>query len=292
MASLKEIRARINSVSSTRKITSAMKMVSAAKLRKTEDMTLQFLPYKDKLTKVLVQYIGSIDEEELNIPLAESREIKKVAIVAISSNSGLCGTFNTNTTRLLNEAISEYKDKGIAIVVYPIGKKIADYAKRLNVEICTDFLHAADKPNYELSSNIASLLADLFLSGKIDRVELLYNHYKNAGVQIPNREIFLPLSTKTDKNTNTNTNTLYFVEPDRNTFVNDLVPIVVRMRLYATILDSSTAEHGARTTAMQIASENAEKMIGTIKQLYNRARQEVITTELIDIVGGSEALRK
>ncbi|MBP7210629.1 MAG: ATP synthase F1 subunit gamma [Paludibacteraceae bacterium] len=290
MASLKEIRARINSVSSTRKITSAMKMVSAAKLRKTEDMTLQFLPYKDKLTEVLAQYIGSIEKEELNIPLAQSREIKKVALVAISSNTGLCGTFNTNTARLLNEALSEYKNKGIDIVVYPIGKKIADYAKRLNVEICTDFLHAADKPNYELSSDIAIKLADLFLSGKIDRVELLYNHYKNAGVQIPSREIFLPLSTQTDKNTNTNT--LYFVEPDRNTFINDLVPIVVRMRLYATILDSSTAEHGARTTAMQIASENAEKMIGTIKQLYNRARQEVITTELIDIVGGSEALRK
>ncbi len=290
MASLKEIRARINSVSSTRKITSAMKMVSAAKLRKTEDMTLQFLPYKDKLTEVLAQYIGSIEKEELNIPLAQSREIKKVALVAISSNTGLCGTFNTNTARLLNEALSEYKNKGIDIVVYPIGKKIADYAKRLNVEICTDFLHAADKPNYELSSDIAIKLADLFLSGKIDRVELLYNHYKNAGVQIPSIEIFLPLSTQTDKNTNTNT--LYFVEPDRNTFINDLVPIVVRMRLYATILDSSTAEHGARTTAMQIASENAEKMIGTIKQLYNRARQEVITTELIDIVGGSEALRK
>lgn len=287
MSSLKEIRARIASVSSTRKITSAMKMVSAAKLRKASDRTLQFVPYKDKLGEVLARYLGSIDNEELNLPLATPRETKKVALVAISSSSGLCGTYNSNVQRLLNAAYERHKAAGHEIVLITIGKKIFQYAKRIGLEPVSDYLTLAEKPDYSAASDFALKLSEMFLSGEIDSVELLYNHFKNAGVQIPTTEQYLPLTII--KNEGKKENTLYFVEPDPMTFINDLVPIVVRMKMYATILDASTAEHGARTTAMQIASDNAEKMITSITQQYNRARQGVITSELIDIVSGSEA---
>lgn len=289
MASLKEIRARIASVNTTRKITSAMKMVSAAKLRKTEDMTLQFLPYKDRLTDVLARYLGSVDPSELNIPLSEAREVKKVAIIAVSSNTGLCGAFNSNASKMLAETVRKHKEAGHAITVYPIGKKIAEYAKRLDCEICRDYIGIGEKPTYETASELARFMVDRFLQQDVDKVELVYNHYKNAGSQEVRVDQYLPLETLCDADAAGNK--LYFVEPDPKTFIDGLLPIVVRMRMYATLLDSLTAEHGARTTAMQIASDNAGELLGTITTQYNRARQEVITTELIDIVGGSEALK-
>lgn len=305
MASLKEIRARILSVNSTKKITSAMKMVSAAKLHKSEENTLRFIPYKQKLTDILTQYLGHIEPGTVSIPLAEKREVKRAAIVCISSNSGLCGVFNSSINKLLNEAIANYKAQNVAIDIYPIGKKITDYVSKLGYTVTAEHNHLCDKPLYEDTCQVVQPLVKAYLNQEIDELVVLYNHHKNAGVQIPTHEVLLPLSTEvqgpstssgTEKGSlgaedGSNQNLLYITEPDVETVINQLVPNVVRMRFYAAILDSTTAEHGARTTAMQVASDNASKMIETITQQYNRARQEVITNELLDIVGGSEALR-
>ena len=290
MASLKEIRARISSVSSTQKLTSAMKMVSAAKLHKSEEATLKFVPYKNKLSDMLSQYLSSVDTEKINITLAEKREVKKVAIICISSCTGLCGTFNSNINKLLEKTIKEYSFLPEEnILLYPIGKKISDYIKKTNrVPQCSaDELSA--KPTYEDAIAFVSPLVDKFINKEIDKIILLYNHHKNAASQIPTSETYLPLETIETKSNNKSY--LYFTEPDIDTFINTLVPMVVRMKFYAAVIDSNTAEHGARTTAMQIASDNANKMLETITQQYNRARQEVITNELLDIVGGAEALR-
>ena len=293
MASLKEIRARIGSVNSTLKITSAMKMVSAAKLHKAEERTLSTIPYKNKLTDVLARYLGSIDDENFKVSLSVEREVNSVVIVPIASSSGLCGAFNSNIIKLLKKAVEEHKEAGHKILIMPIGKKVADaikniYTNSANIEIDYSQVHICEKPNYNTASDVAKELTDKFTAGEIDRVELLYNHFKNSGVQIPTCDQFLPLPTIEAKK---GSNRLYFVEPDAKTFVESLVPIVIRLMFYATLLDSSTAEFGARTTAMQIASDNAQTLLSEITQQYNRARQEVITTELIDIVGGSEALR-
>ncbi|MEE1183357.1 MAG: ATP synthase F1 subunit gamma [Paludibacteraceae bacterium] len=307
MASLKEIRARILSVNSTKKITSAMKMVSAAKLHKSEENTLRFIPYKQKLTDMLTQYLSNIEPGSVSIPLAEKREVKRAAIVCISSNSGLCGVFNSSVNKLLNEAISNYQAKNVAISIYPIGKKIADYVNKLGYPVSTDYNYICDKPTYEETCKVVQPLVEAYINQEIDELIVLYNHHKNAAVQIPTHEVLLPLSTEISgtfslsvNNTSTSSvtemggqkaNLIYITEPDIPTVINQLVPNVVRMRFYAAVLDSTTAEHGARTTAMQTASDNASKMIETITQQYNRVRQEVITNELLDIVGGSEALR-
>lgn len=295
MASLKEIRERISSVSSTKKITSAMKMVSAAKLRKSEDRTQQFLPYKDKLTEVLNQYISSIDlEEEITIPLAEKRNVKRVILVCVSSSTGLCGIFNANVSNLLKSALEKYAYLGAEnIEIYTVGKKIADFCRHREIPINDTYLRLCEKdPSYEDATVFAQELVDKFLDGETDHIEFLYNHHHNAAVQIPTQANFLPLNPETAEEVKAKkSNQLYFTEPDKATFINSLVPMVVRMNFYATLLDSLTAEHGARTTAMQMASENAGSLIETITQQYNRARQEAITNELLDIVGGSEAIK-
>lgn len=299
MASLKEIRARILSVNSTKKITSAMKMVSAAKLHKSEENTLRFIPYKQKLTDMLTQYLSNIEPGSVSIPLAEKREVKRAAIVCISSNSGLCGVFNSSVNKLLNEAISNYQAKNVAISIYPIGKKIADYVNKLGYPVSTDYNYICDKPTYEETCKVVQPLVEAYINQEIDELVVLYNHHKNAAVQIPTHEVLLPLSTEVSGTSTSSVtemggqkaNLIYITEPDIPTVINQLVPNVVRMRFYAAVLDSTTAEHGARTTAMQTASDNASKMIETITQQYNRVRQEVITNELLDIVGGSEALR-
>jgi F-type H+-transporting ATPase subunit gamma len=256
---------------------------------------------------MLTQYLGNIEPGEVTIPLAEKREVKRVAIVCISSNSGLCGVFNSSVNKLLNEAIKNYQAKNVALTIYPIGKKIADYVKKLGYPVTADYNYLCDKPTYEDACKLIQPLVEAYINKDIDELVVLYNHHKNAAVQVPTHEVLLPLSTEVSgtfslsvNNTSTSSvtemggqkaNLIYITEPDIPTVINQLVPNVVRMRFYAAVLDSTTAEHGARTTAMQTASDNASKMIETITQQYNRVRQEVITNELLDIVGGSEALR-
>ena len=288
MASLKEIRARIASVASTQKITSAMKMVSAAKLKKTEGITTRFLPYKNKLSEALANYLGSL-EGEVSIPLAAHREVKKVALMAFSSSSGLCGVYNSNVSKLFKQVYDEYVESLGAknVTVFLFGKKTNDYAKKFGIKVEKAYEPLAEKMSYELAMEISDMMVELFLSHKVDRVELVFNHFKNAGVQVPTREVVLPLKAEAASG---GMSFDYIVEPDKETFVNQLIPKVVRTNFYSIMLDTLTAEHGARMTAMHIASDNADQLSQELKIQYNKARQNVITNELIDIVGGAEAL--
>ena len=288
MASLKEIRARISSVASTQKITSAMKMVSAAKLKKTEGITTRFLPYKNKLSEALANYLGSL-EGEVSIPLAEHRDVKKVALMAFSSSSGLCGVYNSNVSKLFKQVYDEYVESLGAknVTVFLFGKKINDYAKKFGIKVEKAYEPLAEKMSYELAMEVSDMMVELFLSHKVDRVELVFNHFKNAGVQVPTREVVLPLKAEAASG---GMSFEYIVEPDKETFVNQLIPKVVRTNFYSIMLDTLTAEHGARMTARHIASDNADQLSQELKIQYNKARQNVITNELIDIVGGAEAL--
>lgn len=289
MPSLKEIRARIASVASTEKITSAMKMVSAAKLKKSESMTLSFLPYRNKLSEALANYLGSL-EEEVTIPLATQREVKRIILIAFSSSNGLCGVYNSNVIKLFKKTYDKYAQQlgadNVEVILF--GKKIIEYAKKCGIHTAQSNESLSDHLSFETATELSDTMVQRFLNNETDRVVLVYNHHKNAGVQVSTCETVLPLEV----NVNEGASFDYLVEPSKEEFVNTLVPKVIRTIFYAVMLDAMTAEHGARMTAMLIASDNAATLLQELRRDYNRARQNVITTELIDIVGGAEALNK
>ncbi|MDR0507184.1 MAG: F0F1 ATP synthase subunit gamma [Dysgonamonadaceae bacterium] len=292
MSSLKEIKGRIASVKSTQKITAAMKMVASAKLRKAQYRIERFLPYENRLTNILNNFLAGYTEDGFSSPLTEVREIKRVAIVVLSSNSSLCGAFNSNIIRILQNCIKKHQDMQCEMVIYPIGKKVEEAVGKLeiNAEIRGGYIHLIDKPAFEGAKEIAdSLIAD-FLAKKIDRVELIYNHFKNTAIQIPTEEQFLPidLSKRVEQKA---VSTDYIIEPDRETLLNLLIPGSLRSKIYAILLDSSAAEQAARTVAMQIATDNADEILDDLTVQYNKQRQQAITSELLDIIGGSEALK-
>ena len=279
-------------MTSTRKITSAMRMVSAAKLRRAQDAITGYLPYEQKLTNMLGDLLA-FSSGDLSIPLAENRVVKRVAVVVISSNGSLCGAFNSNVIKKMDEVLAKYSNLGKAnILVYGLGKKVADAARKRGYELQGNLIHLVEKPDYGLVADIANELMDLFLKKEIDAVELIYNHFKNAAVQQIRAERLLPLTPEAKKTTLTGGYTLdYILEPDEQYLVSRLVPKAVRNKIFSAVLDSVAGEFGARTTAMQTATDNAGEMIQDLKLKYNKARQEAITRELIDIVGGAESLR-
>lgn len=290
MASLKEVRNRISSVTNTKKITGAMKMVSAAKLRRAQDAITNYLPYQEKLAKTLEDFL-TYSTDDLSIPLADTRPIKKVAIVAISSNGSLCGAFNSNIFKKTEEIIR--KHEGVAkndFFFYTIGKKISEYIAKNDYTVSGRHDYLVEMADYDKASLIIEEVIDLFLTKQVDCVELVYNHFKNAAVQIITQETLIPLS-KSIGEKDAGKSLDYILEPDKEFLINKLVPSVLKLRLYSAILDSIAAEHGARMTAMQTATDNAEDLIFDLKLKYNKARQEAITKEIIDIVGGAEALR-
>lgn len=290
MASLKEVRGRIASVSSTKKITSAMKMVSAAKLRRAQDAITNYLPYQEKLAKTLEDFL-TYSTDDLSIPLADIRPIKKVAIIAISSNGSLCGAFNSNVIKKTEELIRNYEDVSKEnICFYTIGKKVSEYLSKKGYQVKGRYDKLVDKADYEQAAAIIDEVIELFLNKEVDCVELVYNHFKNAAVQLIAHEIVLPLTKSVTEKTDGKALD-YILEPNKEYLIKQLVPTVLRLLLYSAILDSIAAEHGARTTAMQTATDNAEDLIFDLKLKYNKARQEAITKEIIDIVGGAEALR-
>ena len=289
MPNLKEIRARINSVATTEKITNAMKMVAAAKLKKSEGITTNFLPYRNKLYEALSNYLSSL-EEKVNIPLAESREVKRVAILAFASSSGLCGVYNSNVNKHFKQTYDEYLTLIGAdnIDTYLFGKKLNDYAKKIGLKPTEANEGLAEILSFDKAAEFSDRLVQHFLDHRIDRVVMVYNHFKNTGVQTPTCETVLPLATDTLEPGKSYD---YLVEPSKEEFINALVPKVIRTKFYSIMLDALTAEHGARMTAMHIASDNANALLQDLKIQYNKARQNVITNELIDIVGGAEALK-
>ena len=284
MANLKEIRNRISSVSSTMQITSAMKMVSAAKLKKAQDAITAMRPYSNKLTELLQNLSATLDADS-GSKFAEQREVKKVLIIAISSNRGLAGAFNSNIIKQVNSLLSEtYADKDVSILA--IGKKINDaFGKQGNV--IANESGVFDDLTFDNVAAIAQMVMDKFVDGEFDKVELVYNHFKNAATQIVMTEQFLPIvPVQNDANVNLD----YIFEPTKQEIVETLIPKSLKTQLYKGIRDSFASEHGARMTAMHKATDNATELRDQLKLTYNTARQAAITNEILEIVGGAEAL--
>lgn len=285
MASLKEVKGRIATVNNTRKITSAMKMVASAKLHKAQGAITNMLPYERRLHGLLTNLLGGSEVLVWNTP----REVKRVALVVFSSNSSLCGGFNANVIKHATQWLDEHQALGKDnILIYPVGKKVADALSKMGYAIQGNFQHLADKPSFAEAAELAQGLMNLFTRGEVDRVELLYNHFKSTASQILTREVYLPMQTS--GNTMEGKEDMdYILEPSREELLATLLPKVLRMKLYTVLLDSNASEHAARTMAMQIATDNADDLLQELTLMYNKTRQQAITNELLDIVGGSMA---
>ena len=358
MPSLKEIKGRINSISSTLAITSAMKMVAAAKLQKAQMAIQNMLPYERRLYSMLLDLMGAMNisaaasedgsvrgsgsaergfdqsGDRLSLSnrqdlagmdgaysLMAQREVRNVAIVAFASNSSLCGAFNSNVIREAAAVINEYRASGLGdadITVYSVGRKMAEAMKKLGFPSPADFTKMSDSPSYDAASALAQELFDGFVSGRFDKVELVYNHYKSTSSQPTTRQTYLPLSladatadiqvgkitdSASESDTNRGAESVgapvvrqgspttetpdLIVEPSKEELIVTLLPKVVRLRVFTTLLDSAAAEHAARTVAMQLATDNGNDLLQELTLEYNKGRQQKITSEILDIVGGS-----
>ena len=291
MASLKEVKGRIATVNNTRKITSAMKMVASAKLNKAQGAITNLLPYERRLHELLTNLLSGGDALSWGTP----REVKRAALVVFSSNSSLCGGFNANVIKHAAQWLDEHQALGKEnILIYPIGKKVADAIVKMGYTIQGDFQHMADKPSFAEAAELAQGLMDKFAQGEVDKVELLYNHFKSTATQILTREVYLPMVCHPEEHSDEGSRKHqeevdYILEPTREELLTMLLPKVLRMKLYTALLDSNASEHAARTMAMQIATDNADDLLQELTLMYNKTRQQAITNELLDIVGGSMA---
>lgn len=296
MASLKEVKTRINSVKSTRKITSAMKMVASAKLHKAQGAIENMLPYERKLNKILTNFLSA--DLPVESPYIKAREVKRVAIVAFSSNTSLCGAFNANVIKMLLQTVGEFRTLGQDnILIFPVGKKVDEAVKRLGFEPQETSPTLSDKPSYQEASELAHRLMEMYISGEIDRVELIYHHFKSMGVQILLRETYLPIDLtrvvdeeekqKEEEVQGGDIANDYIIEPSAEELIANLIPTVLSQKLFTAAVDSNASEHAARTLAMQVATDNANELIQDLTKQYNKSRQQAITNELLDIVGGS-----
>ena len=296
MASLKEVKTRINSVKSTRKITSAMKMVASAKLHKAQGAIENMLPYQRKLNKILTNFLSA--DLPIESPYIKAREVKRVAIVAFSSNTSLGGAFNANVIKMLLQTVGEFRTLGQDnILIFPVGKKVDEAAKRLGFQPQETSATLSDKPSYQEASELAHRLMKMYIAGEIDRVELIYHHFKSMGVQILLRETYLPIDLthlvdgeEKEKEEEVQGGEIandYIIEPSAEELIANLIPTVLSQKLFTAAVDSNASEHAARTLAMQVATDNANELIQDLTKQYNKSRQQAITNELLDIVGGS-----
>src|SRR6201996_293782 len=285
MANLKEVRNRITSVSSTQQITKAMKMVSAAKLKRATNAIVQLRPYANKLKDMLANLSASL--EDGSSPFLQEREPNRVLIVVVSSNRGLAGAFNTNVIKTANNLIAEKYSaqlKAGNVSVVGIGKKGQEYYQRRKYNVIGDNNELYNELNFLNVSKVTEAIMDGFLKGEYDRVELVYNQFKNAAVQILTAEQLLPVP-KTEKKPDTKEVQVdYILEPSQEEIVAELIPKNIKIQLYKAVLDSHASEHGARMTAMDKATDNAGELLKQLKLSYNQARQAAITTELTEIV--------
>lgn len=318
MPSLKEIKNRVESVNSTLKITSAMKMVASAKLHKAQTAIGNMLPYEDMLHRMLANLIAykrnsdnreeaskflpsnseaSDIDSELEI-LCNPRKVRKVAIVACSSNSSLCGGFNSNAIKFAMSVIDKYLEEGLSesdITVFSVGRKMADAMKKRGFESPTDYTNLSERPSYDEAAELAAELVQGFMIGRFDKVELLYNHFKSTSSQPSISETYLPLelmpiadnAEAAEQADNRGWQFDYIVEPNVNVLLDDLLPKVMMLKMYAVQLDTNAAEHAARTVAMQTATDNGNEILQNLTLEYNKGRQQKITNELQDIVGGT-----
>ncbi|SHE34844.1 ATP synthase F1 subcomplex gamma subunit [Bacteroides faecichinchillae] len=292
MASLKEVKTRINSVQSTRKITSAMKMVASAKLHKAQAVIENMLPYQKKLNKILTNFLSA--DLPVESPYVKKREVKRVAIVVFSSNTSLCGAFNANVIKMLMQTIGEFRTLGQDnILIFPVGKKVEEAAKRMGLSTQETPRMLSDKPSYQDAADLAHHLMEMYVSGEVDRVELIYHHFKSMGVQILLRETYLPidLTHAVDQEEQKEVEHVivndYIIEPSAEQLIAGLIPTVLNQKIFTAAMDSNASEHAARTLAMQVATDNANDLIQDLTKQYNKSRQQAITNELLDIVGGS-----
>lgn len=287
MASLKEIKGRIGSVQSTLKITSAMKLVASTKLRRAQTAIENMLPYDRQLSTILHNFLAS--GVTVESPFTEERPVERVAVVVVASNSSLCGGFNSNIIRKADSVLADYvhklgKDR---LLVFPVGRKVAQ-ALGKRFDLSEDFKMIGDKPAYKQASELAEHLMNLFLQKEIDRVELIYTHYKSTSTQIVTHETFLPLALNSGSEGEESASAQdYIVEPSPEELVTRLLPKTLRMKIYTILLDSNASEHAARTVAMQQATDNANELLQELNLMYNKGRQQAITSELLDIIGGS-----
>ena len=281
MASLKDIKNHINSVASTLKITSAMKMVASAKLRKAQQAVEGMRPYEAALHTILVQLGGNVS---LRRDAAEEHTASRVALVVFSSNSSLCGGFNANVIRAARAAVSDLKASGASVVVYSVGRKIEEAMRIDGYPSPGDYRQIVAKSDYEQVSALASELVALYQEGRLDRVELIYNHFVSTSTQKVIRETYLPFEMNAREDID---DKAFIIEPDREAVLEELLPKVVRLKLYTVVLDSVASEHAARTVAMQTATENGEELLQSLTLEYKKSRQQKITAEILDLVGGS-----
>ena len=285
MASLKEVKGRIATVNNTRKITSAMKMVASAKLHKAQGAISNMLPYEHRLHGLLNNLLNGGDVISWNTP----REVKRIALVVFSSNSSLCGGFNANVIKHVSQWIEEHQVFGNEnILIYPVGRKVADAIVKMGLAVQGDYQHMAENPSFAEAAVLAQRLMDQYEHGELDQVELLYNHFKSTATQILTREVFLPMQTSIHA-TDVKEEVDYILEPSKKELLDTLLPKVLRLKLYTVLLDSNASEHAARTMAMQIATDNADDLLQELRLMYNKTRQQAITSELLDIVGGQMA---
>ncbi|MBR0049505.1 MAG: F0F1 ATP synthase subunit gamma [Prevotella sp.] len=321
MPSLKEIKGRIASVNSTRKITSAMKMVASSKLHHAQVAIQNMLPYETMLEHILKSFLAA--EAEAHTIFDQPRPVHRAALVVFSSNSSLCGGFNANIIKRMQQVVAEYREQGVTEVeIYPIGRKVYEKAKKLGYDVQGEFAALADKPNVRQCIDIAMELGEKFYDGKIDKVEIIYHHFKSAGSQVLTRKTFLPIDIEEElerdherdltsiaatkesqeylknnrkKKVKLNAegkevaplNDNFIVEPDMDTVLSQLLPKYAHLMLYTALLDSVASEHAARMVAMQTATDNADELLRQLNLQYNKSRQQAITNELLDIVGGS-----
>ncbi len=294
MASLKEIRERKASVASTMQITSAMKMVSAAKLKKAQDAIVQFRPYAEKLQEILASVGDSLKDDEDN-QFAIQRDKERILLVLITSSRGLCGAFNSNAIKAsIQRALTEYEPQMMARKVdfVAIGKKGADFLRKKGYNIVFDGSDLFDDLTFERVATIATMLMGLFTDGEYDHVDMIYNRFKNAGTQILTVEQFLPIEVDDlTQDSGSASYVDYIFEPTKEYIVQELIPRSLRLQFYKAILDSHASEHGARMTAMHKATDNATELLKELSLQFNKARQAAITNEILEIVGGAEALK-
>lgn len=289
--SLKEIKTRINSVKSTRQITSAMKMVSSAKLHRAQQRVEHMLPYQQKLSGMLGRFLSST--ESVQSVYTEPREVNKLAIVAMSSNTSLCGAFNSNVMRRLQAVLDEYKNldrKNIQVI--PIGKKIAEAVKKAGFTFESDNSDLMGKPTFDGIQPITKKLVDMYVNHEVDRVILIFHHFRSAGKQELLAKQFLPMDLSAFSNAKNSGSSgdegskyidNYIVEPTEKELIQQMLPVVLDMQMFAALLDSSASEHASRMLAMQAATDNADELISDLTMQYNKSRQQAITSELLDI---------
>lgn len=288
MASLKEVKTRIASVNSTRKITSAMKMVASSKLHRAQQSIESMRPYENRLDKMMATFVASL-EGNVDSPYAVQRDICRVALVLYTSNSSLCGGFNGNAIKAFRKKVENFQEQGVEIAkVFVVGKKGMEAVRKMKLNNVEEFSTLLEHPSYDVSSKIAAELMLLFSQGAIDKAELVYHHFKSAASQILTEETFLPITFSQEDQTTGKSYALdYIIEPSSAYIIDKLIPKTLYLKIYTALLDSLASEHAARIIAMQVATDNADELLRELKLTYNKTRQQAITTELLDIVGGS-----